>query len=583
MPGSAKNGECGQTATDRRESGLPARESTAPAESASQANQDNSASGRHWISGLRIVSFCTLLSRILGLVRDIAMAVLFGNGVVMDAFSVAYRVPNLARRLFGEGALTAAFLPVFVREDQTNGRASAWRLATSVLTALAGVLTAIVLLGELLLWLLYQFGGLTAESNLLITLTALMLPYLLLICLAAQFSAVLHALGHFTWPALLPVLLNVVWIAGLWTFIPTLDDRESQICAVAGCILVGGCLQLAAPIPKLFQMGYRYHLDWSESRTAVAEIGRAMLPIVLGLSITQINTLADSLIAWSFTSPPASSGGTALLFGRLTYPLETGTAAALYFGQRMYQFPLGVFGSALGTVLFPLLARHAQNNRHDAVRETLSTGLRLVVCVGIPASAGLMLIATPLTVLLFQHGAFDAGATAQTSAMIVAYGSAVWAYCGLLIVHRAYYAIGDRTTPLRIGVAAVAFNLVLNLTLIWFVGGVGLAIATALCATGQFAAVTWLLQSRVGRFDWKQIGGTIWRTAVATGAMAAACLGALAFTGDLADPPFGARLLNVVVPVGGSIAAYGISAWLIGLNELALLWKRRPANEEDAE
>eukprot|EP00913_Durusdinium_trenchii_P028365 g26593.t1 len=398
------------------------------------------------------------------------MAALFGNGIVMDAFSVAYRIPNLARRLFGEGALTAAFLPVFMREDKEAGRDSAWQLATSVLTALAVVLCGLVLLGEILLWVLYQFGGFSSDTQLLITLTSLMLPYLLLICLAAQVSAVLHALGHFTWPALLPVILNVVWIAGLWTVIPGLADPESQIYAVAGCILIGGSLQCVAPMPKLFQLGYRYRLVWSESKSAVREIGRAMLPIVLGLSITQINTLADSLIAWSF-SAPADTVSPELLFGRVAYPLEAGTASALYFGQRMYQFPLGVFGAALGTVLFPLLARHAQNQRLESVRDTLTTGLKLVICVGLPASVGLMLIATPLTVLMFQHGAFDADATRKTSTMIVAYGSAVWAYCGLLIVHRAYYAIGDRITPLRIGTVAVAANLIMNLTLIWFVGG----------------------------------------------------------------------------------------------------------------
>lgn len=578
MPGSSRTDECNATESDCCESSTKSNPTHA---SGTPTDDTPLPEGTGWISGLRIVGLCTLLSRVLGLIRDMGMAALFGTGVVMDAFSVAYRIPNLARRLFGEGALTAAFLPVFVREDAHSGRDSAWRLATSVLSALAVVLCGIVLVGELLLWLLHGFGGFGAETQLLIELTAMMLPYLLLICLAAQVSAVLHALGHFTWPALLPVILNVVWIAGLWTVIPNLSEAESQIYAVTGCVLIGGCLQFVAPIPKLFQLGYRYDLAWSQTKTAVREIGRAMLPIVLGLSITQINTLADSLIAWGFSAPP--NGNTdAGLFGRFAYPLESGTASALYFGQRMYQFPLGVFGAALGTVLFPLLARHAQNHRLDALRDVLTTGLSLVISIGVPASVGLMLIANPLTVLLFQHGAFDAHASQQTSTMIVAYGCAVWAYCGLLIAHRAYYAIGDRSTPLRVGVVAVICNLLLNLTLIWFIGGVGLALATAFCATGQFIAVAWLVQSHIGRLDWRRIGTTTFRTALATMVMAAACLLALNYAGiDSDDASLGERLLHVLFPVAASIAAFGIVARLIGLNEFELLWKRRAAGSDD--
>jgi putative peptidoglycan lipid II flippase len=521
-------------------------------------------------SGLRVVSLCTLLSRVLGLVRDIGMAALFGNGAVMDAFSVAFRVPNLARRLFGEGALTAAFLPVFIRQIEQDGRPSAWRLASAVLTVLAGSLALLVLLGELLIWGLVQSFDLSGDARLLLGLTAVMLPYAILICLAAQVGSVLHALGHFTWPALLPILLNAGWIACLWWIVPALSTSVQQVYAVAACVTTMGVLQLAAPLPTLHRLGFRFDSAWRESKPQVSEITRAMLPVLFGLSVTQLNTICDSLIAWGF-SPSETGGPAALPFG-LSYPLTVGTASALFFGQRMFQFPLGVFGVALGTVMFPLLSRHAGRGEFGRLRDDLTLGLRLVVCIGVPASAGLMLLAHPLTVLFFQRGAFGPDETLQTAAMISTYGVAVWAYCALLIVQRGYYALGDRQTPLRIGLLMVLLNLWLNLTLIWPIGGRGLALSTSLCAVIQVAVLTGLLQRRLARFDWSSLRRTILRTLIATSAMSLVCAGSLEYF-QAEGAKFG-RLVTALVPLGLSLVTYFAAAKLLGLNELWLLFQR---------
>jgi len=520
-------------------------------------------------SGLRIVSLCTLLSRVLGLIRDMCMAAWFGNGVEMDAFSVAFRIPNLARRLFGEGALTAAFLPVFVREMEQSGRTSAWKLASAVLTVLALLLGGLVLVAELTLWgisLIWETGS---EAKLLIGLTAALLPYMILICLTAQLSAVLHALGHFTWPALVPVVLNVLWIGGIWLIVPLLPSKSGQIYAVAGCIVAAGCLQLATLLPILRKLGFCYDAAWRSARPKVLEIGRAMLPIVIGLSITQLNVLADSLMAWGFSRP--ENGPLRMsLPGHPEYPLQAGTASALYFGQRMYQFPLGVFGVALGTVLFPRLSRHAEHGRLDRLRDDLSLGLRLVICVGVPASLGLVLLAEPLTVLIFQHGAFDSEDARQTVGMISAYGIAVWAYCGLLIVHRGYYAVGDRRTPLRVGLITVAFNLILNFTLIWILGGRGLALSTALSAMLQVVAIAWFIQTQIGRLDWLRLRRTTIRATAATAVMGLVCLITRDYMGP--DDRLTGRLLQVFVPLVASILTYFAMARLLSLNELWLLF-----------
>jgi len=543
-----------------------------------QRTTDNGQRTTHnWLAGLRIVGLLTLASRVLGLARDVLMAALFGNSAVMDAFSVAFRVPNLARRLFGEGALSTAFLPAFVRESEQRGEDSAWKLAGTLFVALAGVLAAVVLLGEIVLAAALWWNG-SGESRLLLFLTAVMLPYLLLICLAAQFCAVLHARDHFTWPALLPVMLNVVWIATLVLLVPRFATPGGQITVVAVCVLVGGALQLATPLPMLLRHGFRFQTDWAAHRQTVAGLARGLLPILLGLSIMQINTLADSLIAWCF-SRPEDGPAEMPLFAGVEYPMVSGTASALYFAQRMYQFPLGVFGVALGTVLFPLFARQAHAGDFGRLRESLSLGLRLVTAIGLPAGIGLIVLAEPLTALLFQHGNFDADAAAQTAGMIAVYGSGVWAYCGLLIVNRAFYAMNDSQTPLRLGVLAVLVNLALDFVLIWPLGGNGLALGTAVAATLQFLLAVVCVQARVGRFDWRPLWRAIMKTIIACVAMLAACWGVLQVCPVATT--FTSRLLRVAAPFAAAVAVYFATARLLGLREAALLFRRNVGAECD--
>ena len=259
-------------------------------------------------SGLRIVSVLTLLSRILGLVRDIGMATVFGGGALFDAFTVAFRIPNLARRLFGEGALTTAFLPAFVRERQQNGVQSSWQLASAVLILLAVLLGGMVLVADVALAGVLVAFAWSEEARLLISLTAIMFPYLVLICMATQISAILNALEHFAVPAVLPVALNVAWIAAIWGVCPLFESADTQIHAIAISVVVGGVIQLGIAWPTLRRFGFRFAPNWRDANDKVKDIGRGMVPILLGLSITQLNTLADSLIAWGFSASEQAVG-----------------------------------------------------------------------------------------------------------------------------------------------------------------------------------------------------------------------------------------------------------------------------------
>jgi putative peptidoglycan lipid II flippase len=541
-------------------------------------------------SGLRIVALSTLASRVLGMFREVASAKLFGLGPIWDAFSFAFLIPNLARRLFGEGALSAAFLPVFARQLEADGQlnpaaanptganpTSAWQLASAVFSLLAAGLTGLVLAGELVIFgLSYVFAG-HPETELMLGLTAVMLPYALLICLAAQVTAVLHALGNFTWPALVPVVLNICWIASIWLVDPWFDpDRVAQIYALAACIVAAGVFQLALQWPTLRRMGFRFDSRWQSVRPAVREIARAMLPVTLGLSITQINTVLDRLIAWTMTAPVEGAWGMPLPWG-LAYPLQPGAVSALYFGERVYQFPLGVFGVALGTVLFPLLSRHAARGEFSRVRDDLSLGLRLVIAIGLPASAGLVLVAEPLTRLLYQHGDFTALDTARVAPILVAYGAGVWAYCAIPVLYRGFYAVEERKIPVQVGLIAVALDLVLNFSLIWPWAERGLAASTAISAAIQVALLSWRIQGRVGRLDWRRLFVTAGKAVFATSVMGAVCVATFAYfptgSGRLHDA------LALVAAIGLSAVTYFVAARIAGIDELRMLLRNDADNE----
>ncbi len=507
----------------------------------------------HWTRHVRWVGLATLLSRCLGLARDAAMAARFGNGVLLDAFTVAFRIPNLARALLGEGALATAFLPAYVALREQSGSVLARRFAVAVILWLVIIAGVLLLIAEAALLVAGLWGPLSPEADLLRRLTLWLLPYMALICVAAQLGAILNAENHFLVPALVPAVLNAVWLIGLmiaggWA------ASEQQLYIMCAAILFGGLLQVLIPLLALRRSGFTFDPLWTQATADTFVMARQLIPALGGLLVTQINVLLDSLIAWGFSAPPQ------LAPGGLT-PLPSGTASALYFGQRLYQFPLGVFGVALGTVLFARLAQHAQSRQYDLLRSDFTLGLRYVAAIGIPASAGLVLIAQPLASLFFEYGAFSADDARTTAQMIAAYGCGVWAYCGLLIIHRGFYAVGDRLTPLRVSMAAVSLNLLLNLTLIWSLGGVALALGTSIVSALQCLLVGWLFGTRIGGWNVRSVAAAVLAALTASLVMLLVGAAALALLHDW--PGNLGRLARVLLPAGLGSAAYLFTARLL--------------------
>ena len=536
---------------------------------------------RGLLSGARVTSLGTLASRVLGMVRDVVTAGLLGmsSGGIMDAFVIAFRVPNLFRRLFGEGALTASYLPVLTARLEQD-RAAAWRLASVTLTWLVIVLSGVVIVAEAicgLLWLLYADRPVVP---LLLGLSAVMLPYMIFICVAAQIAATLHALSSFRAPAVVPIVLNVCWIAAAVLIAPRFgDDKESQAYVLAGCVLVAGVLQVAVQLPALHRHGFRYRYDLAATRDDVRRIVTSMGPMMLGLAVTQINTLADSLIAWALAVAPERSGTIAWLPGELEYPLEQGAAAAIYYGERMYQFPVGILGLAVATAIFPLLSRHAARGDRIRLGEDLTLGLRLVIYLALPATVGLVLLSEPITRLLFEHGKWTPDDTPRTARMIAGYGLGVWAYCALPVVIRGYYAIGDRVTPVRVGLAMVALNLTLNLALVWPLKELGLALSTAACASVQLIVLTALFSRRSSPLAWKPLALTLLRTLPAAAVMAIA--GYASLTAMSPGETFSDELLRVTITVAVCVAVFFLLTWLLGGREWKMLLGRTAEDAED--
>ncbi|MSR45070.1 MAG: murein biosynthesis integral membrane protein MurJ [Phycisphaerales bacterium] len=444
----------------------------------------------------RTLSVLTFLSRVTGLARDAALSRVFGVGAVTDAFTFGFMVPNLFRRLFGEGALSSSFLPVYARLQQSDP-ASARALARLVLCRLVVLLGAICLVGEVILWMVWPAAD-QPSATLAARLVCIMLPYMPLVCFVAMTGAVLQVHHRFGPPAAAPIILNlfiVLTSAGLapsvvrWIGMETLDG-ESHITIVAASVVVAGIVQCAWSAWALRGLDLRTGEVSPVARQSFKAVIQQVIPMALGLGVLQVNTFVDALIA----SYPTLVGPTIL---GIAYPLAEGSMGSLAFAQRLYEFPLGVFGISIATAIFPQLSREATDL--PAFRASIARALRMVAFIGLPASVGLIMLRTPLTAAVFQGGDFTTDDTARVATILLAFAPAIWAYSANHLLTRAFYARGESMTPVKISLAMVVLNFLLNVTLIWTpLGTAGLALSTSFCAVVQMVWMLRVLTQRVG-------------------------------------------------------------------------------------
>jgi putative peptidoglycan lipid II flippase len=511
----------------------------------------------------RTFSLLTMASRVTGLARDAALSRTFGAAGVMDAFFFAFMIPNLFRRLFGEGALSAAFLRAYARLDQSDPP-MARRLATLTVVLMTIALGGFTVVGEVILLAGLRFAD--PEQHLVVSLTMITLPYMPMVCLVAILGSMLQVHGRFGPSASVPIVMNLCFIAAIVGLVEVFrDNRTGHITVVAVSLLLAGVLQIAWMAWALRDRRWLVRgagAAWGPMKDVLRQAG----PMILGLGVLQLNVFLDGLIA----SYPTTIGPT--IFGR-AYPLEEGAMAAVSYAQRLYQFPLGVFGIAVATAIFPALAR--QSDDAEAYGDILRRGLRLVVFIALPAGVGLMLVARPLVTVIFEGGVFGAGDSQRVAFVLYGYAAGVWAFSLVHVLTRAFYARGDSMTPVKVATGMVLANLALNCTLIWTsLREAGLAWSTAICAMVVALVLLGLVRRHAGRVLTAEVITSAARTVAITAVMA---LAVVAVTALLPEPGtwWGSLVSLLAVVATGALVVLACAAalrmpelrWALGRTE----------------
>lgn len=438
-----------------------------------------------------IVGTATLASRILGFIRDAVIAWVFGAGLSSDAFIVAFRIPNLLRRLLAEGTLSSAFIPVFTEHIVKHNRPEAFQLARSAFRLLGVLLIIAAACGVLASpWIVRLIApGFSGEKfSLTVNLTRIMFPYIFFIGLVALSMGILNTLGHFAVPAFAPVLLNLSIIGSIFFISPSM---KTPVVGVAIGVLIGGALQLTLQLPVLIKMGFHFWEKANMNHPGLKQVGILIPPVILGGAVYQINILIGTLL------------GSLLAQGSVTY---------LYFADRLVQLPLGVFATAAATAVLPSLSRQAAAGDLDMLRNTCGQTLKLVFFITIPATVGLILLREPIVALLFQRGEFDSVATRLTAQALLYYSIGLWAFSAVRIVAATFFALQDTRTPVKMASISIFINIIFGIVFMKPFAHGGLALATSLASILNLGLLLGALRSKLGFLGWKSIALSICRS-----------------------------------------------------------------------
>lgn len=516
-----------------------------------------------------VVSLAVMASRVLGLVREVVFAYFFGasKSFANDAFVIAFRIPNLLRDLFAEGALSSAFVTVFSDYLVTKDEKEAFRLSSLIATALIVILGTIVVLGvifapEVVRVFAPGFGDDPGKFALTVRLTRIMMPFILLVALAAQAMGVLNARDRFGIPALASSFFNLGSILGGLFFAGLLTDptfshpvramKDNPVDAIIGMaygVLIGGFLQYAVQWPSLRRAGFRYRPMLSLSDPGVRRILGLMAPAVIGAAAVQINILINSNFASNIPG--------------------NGPVSWLNYSFRLMQFPIGVFGVAIATATLPAISRCAAVGEIGDFRHTLAGSIRLAFLLTIPSAVGLAVLGRPIIALIYQRGGFGPTDTDRTAAALACYAIGLAGYSAVRILAPAFYALGDARTPMLISLLSIVTNFVMNWLLVGVLQERGLALSTSAVALMNFALLFFLMGRRVNGIEGRRTAITIGKILIASSTMAIVCWAINRFVGRAMGESLAGRATNVAVSVGAGAAVFYVSASLMGIRELS--------------
>ncbi|KMY65843.1 hypothetical protein AAU61_19535 [Desulfocarbo indianensis] len=508
-----------------------------------------------------VVGAATLASRVGGFIRDLVIAYFFGAGPAADAFFVAFRIPNLLRRLFAEGALTISFIPVYTEVLKQKGKEEAFLLARSTYGLLAAILLAVCLLGavfapEVVRAMAPGFAPEGESYGLAVTLTRWCLPYIFFVSLTALAAGVLNSMGHFFAPAASPVVLNLCLIASAAVLAPRMDP---PVLSLAVGVILGGLGQLLMQLPYLRAKGLSLKPAWDLANPALRRVAKLAAPAAFGAAVYQLTVFINTVLASL---------------------LPSGSVSYLYYADRLIEFPLGIFAIAVSTAILPSLSRQAADQDHAALIDTMGFGLRLTMFINLPAMAGLIVLAKPLVLLLFARGQFGAAEAVATAGALWGYAAGLWAFAALRSVLPAFYALKDTRTPVKVGLITLAINLAASLALMGPLQHVGLALATSISGAANLGILLWLLRRRLGPLGGRALVKSMAKAGLASLIMAAA-VAAAAYGPDWGEA--GGLLKRVARPLAGvavGAVVFLLAAWAMRLPELRELrgiLRRRPS------
>lgn len=435
-------------------------------------------SKKHIIKSAGVIGSATVISRVLGFLRDILIARFFGTSRYAQAFVVAFRIPNMLRDLIGEGATNAAFVPVLSEYSETKKKEEFWHLANVLLNMILIVLASVTLLGIAFAPAIVRLiapGFISDPEKLQTTiyLTRLMFPYVLLVGLLAYSMGILNSLRHFSAPAFAPAILNLsIIICAL--------VKQGSVSALAAGVLIGGVIQLVVQIPVLFSKGFSFNFASGIRHPAVKKIGGLLAPRVLGSCVYQITLFINTMLA------------------SLSHIVGQGGVAALYYANRIFQFPLAIFGIAVAQAALPTMSREALESGLDRLKETLSFSLRAVNFIMLPASFGLIVLARPITSTLFERGMFGRYSTSITANALMFYSIGLFSYAGIKILVSCFYSLKDTFTPVKVASISLVLNIALNIILMFPMKLSGLALATSLSGSFNFFLLFFILRRKIG-------------------------------------------------------------------------------------